>query len=244
MKKTTDLLTVFSFSLFFGFIPLAESSETMRFSSIQNSGPQEVAKLVIHEAYERIGIQTQFRDLPAIRALEEANSGKTDGEIARLAGVNKEFENLIRIPIVVSELRGVAFTKKKDFKLKEWDSLKNHQIGALLGSKFVENKDSGLNIKYVPSVENLFTMLKRNRLDFIILPHITGLNYIKENSLVGINALTPALSTVQLYHYLNKKHEKLIPSIIASLEEMRDAGLIEFHRDSYVLNIATFNTLN
>jgi polar amino acid transport system substrate-binding protein len=225
-------------------IPFAHpvyATETLVFSALEGSGPQEVAKSVLAEAYRHIGIPIQFVALPGERALAESNSGRNDGEVARLTGLQKKYNNLIRVPISVSQLDGVAFTRNLDIHTDGWHRLKNLRIGAFIGSKFVERNAASLNVLYVPAVSNLFRMLERDRLDVIVIPYLTGLNYIKENSLAGIRALTPSLTTIKLYHYVHKNHIDLLPRINASLEAMLEQGRIEHHRQAFISNLLISN---
>jgi len=209
----------------------------MTFSALEDSGPQEVAKLVLREAYERIGITFEFRALPGERALIESNAGRTDGEVARIDGIGKKYKNLIRVPIAISQLDGIAFSINPALSSNGWDSLKGYRIGAFTGSKFVERNTAGMKVDYQPGVKNLFSMLERGRLDVIVIPYLSGLRYIKKNSLNGIKALSPPLATIRLYHYLNIKHRTILPRITEALEAMEKAGRIQMQRDSFVAGL-------
>ncbi len=212
----------------------AQAADTMYFSALENSGPQEVAKLVLREAYERIGVSAQFKPMPGERALIESNLGRTDGEVARISGIEKKYDNLIRIPIAISRLEGVAFSIDPDLSVNGWNSLKDYRIGAFTGSKFVERNTRGMDVDYSPGVKNLFSMLERDRVDMIIIPYLSGLKYIKDQSLVGFTRLTPPLIEIKLYHYLNKKHLEILPRITKALEAMENENRIRALRNGFI----------
>jgi hypothetical protein len=214
-----------------------QAADVMTFSALEDSGPQEVAKLVLREAYERIGITFQFRAMPGERALVESNAGRTDGEVARLKGIDKKYENLVRVPVAISQLEGIAFTKNPALTSNGWDSLKDYRIGAFTGSKFVERNTAGMKVDYQPGVKNLFSMLERGRLDVIVIPYLSGLRYIKKNSLSGFKALLPPLTTIRLYHYLNVKHRSILPGITEALKAMEKAGRIQMHRENFIAGL-------
>ena len=81
----------------------ARATEVIVFSALEDSGPQEVAKLVLREAYERIGFTVRFSTLPGERALLESNAGRTDGEVARIGGIEKKYKTWsgFRYPSVI-----------------------------------------------------------------------------------------------------------------------------------------------
>ena len=80
-------------------LPLS-ATDTLTFSSIENSGFTPFAKSIILKAYENEGIQVSINPLPAKRALKTANYGKeVDGELFRISGIEKKYPNLIPIKI-------------------------------------------------------------------------------------------------------------------------------------------------
>ncbi len=212
----------------------ATMAETLKFSALEDSAPQEVAKLVLREAYARIGQPIEFVTLPGERALTESNAGRVDGELARVAGMEKKYPNLIPVPVVISQFDGVAFSRKHDFPIDGWHSLKGYNIGAFTGSKFVENNTAGMDVVYVPGVKNLFSMLDRDRLDVIVIPYLSGLRYIKKNALTGFRKMKPALKTFTLYHYLHVRNLYLLPRITVVLKRMEKEKRIQAIRQEYV----------
>jgi len=206
----------------------------MTFSALEDSGPQDVGKLILREAYKRIGISVNFLALPGRRTLVESNSGRTDGEVARIIGIENEYQNLVRVPIAISQLDGVAFVKKSGLVVGGWSSLKNYTIGAFSGSKFVEKNAVGMDVVYLPGAKNLFPMLESGRIDLIVIPYLSGLKFIKKNSLLGFKALAPSLTTTKLYHYLHKKHQKILPRLTEVLEIVARENRIQSIRDDYI----------
>jgi len=234
-KKCLLLVLALGFTTVGGRLTLAV--ETLAFSALEDSGPQEVAKSVLREAYRRIGISIDFVTMPGERALLESNAGRNDGEVVRIGGIEKKYSNLIRVPVSISQLDGVAFTKHVSIPIEGWHSLKGHSIGAFTGSKFVENNTTDMEVTYVPGVKNLFAMLQRNRLDLVVIPYLSGLRYIKNHSISGFKALSPPLITIKLYHYLHKKNRSLLPKITKSLEIVQKNNRIRQLRREYIASL-------
>jgi len=66
---------------------------------------------------------------------------------------------------------------------------------------------------------------------------ISGLKFIKSHSLSGIKALLPPLITIKLYHDLHKKHLKVLPRIVESLEAIDKISRIRILRTEYVASL-------
>lgn len=92
-------------------------------SAIDNEQTHAIAKYVLIEAYKEIGYQVTFDDLPGKRALEWANKGLTDGDVARIEGTEKKFTNLIPIEIPIIYFKGVVFTKNIKRNIAQWKDL-------------------------------------------------------------------------------------------------------------------------
>jgi len=74
-----------------------------------------IGEKVLNEAYQRLGINMQIKKFPAERALYTSNSGLVDGELCRVEGLDKTYTNLIRIPVAVSKVEHVIFSKSSNY---------------------------------------------------------------------------------------------------------------------------------
>jgi polar amino acid transport system substrate-binding protein len=69
-------------------------AKTLNFSCIEQTPDIEISRIVLSEAYSRLGIDIKIQELPGLRALIYANEGSTDGELFRAEGVEREYQNL------------------------------------------------------------------------------------------------------------------------------------------------------
>lgn len=207
------------------------AEETLTITAIENLSHGFITEKILKEAYKRIGIRMEVKGYPAERAMQMANDGESDGELRRPAGMDKEYKNLIMVPQSVDFGEAVVFTKNKVFSINGWDSLKPYKIGILRGNKFAEKGTEGMNRFAANTIEQLFEMLDAGRTDIIVLLRRNGLATLKKLNLTGIRALEPPVENMPLYHYLNKKNERLVPKITAALQEMEKEGLIQKIKD-------------
>ena len=214
-------------------IPL-RAEERMIFTAIDGSVLQSVSEVILREAYHRIGVKIYIEPQPGERALISSNSGIVDGEVSRIKGITKKYTNLIRVPVPINYLEGVVFTKSVKFPIKGWDSLKPYKIGRLIGSKFVERGTKGMNSIPAASAEQLYTFLNDGQVDIVVNPRLDGLVTLQELNMKDIHILQPPVTRLELYHYLHKKHEHLIPKITNALRDMEKEGKFQTIRQQFI----------
>ncbi len=76
---------------------------------------QEIAEQVVKEAYQRIGIRIQSKILASERSIVAANVSDSDGEISRIAVIDKDYPNLMIVPVAVELIEAGVFVKKVTF---------------------------------------------------------------------------------------------------------------------------------
>ncbi len=64
-------------------------------------------------------------------------------------------------------------------------------------------------------------------MDIAVLSKLDGLGVINALDIKGAKTLEPPLITVPAYHFLHKRHEKLVPQITASLQQMEKDGILQ-----------------
>jgi len=181
--------------------------------------------VVVKEALGRIGFGLETVRLPAERALINANAGIDDGDLLRIAGLRKTYPNLIQVSEKVIDLEFVVFTKYKKFPVAGWHSLKPYSVAIITGWKILErNITEAAVLTNVKNVNQLFTMLLKDRADTIVYSRWVGLGYIKQHHVRGVRILEPPLARRGMYVYLHKKHQHLVPKLAATLRAMKADG--------------------
>lgn len=192
---------------------------------LANNAQTGFLNIVIGEALNRIGYDMEAVRLPAERALINANAGIDDGDLSRIAGLQKIYPNLIQVPEAVLDVEFVVFTMDAEFSSQGWQSLKPYSVAYITGWKILErNIMETAKLTRVKNAEQLFTMLVKKRVDVIIYTRWSGLGYIEEHNLHGIKILEPALDRQSMYVYLHKKHRNLVPKLASALRAMKRDG--------------------
>lgn len=205
--------------------PSLYAGETLVLSTFEPSPFVISAARIVQEAYGRIHIKVEIVHLPGKRAVSMANKGQVDGEVFRIEGIDKEYTNLLMVPVHVTRTETMVFTKNVTFPVKGWESLRPYRIAFLLGFLMAEKNTEGMDVFRSSTQAHPFKMLNYGRVQVVIDSRIGGMALIKRAGLTGIRPLEPPLNTIKVYHYLHKKHEKLLPEITKSLKEMHEQGI-------------------
>lgn len=192
--------------------------------------------LILIEAFNRSGLSINNFHLPAERSITNANIGITDGDFVRIKGLEKIYPNLIQVPEKIADFEFVAFTKRSDIQVKNWDDCKAYNVAIVKGWKILETNLAGsYSLKKIKNQKLLFTLLANNRTDIVIYSRFEGYEMIKQLNLKNILIIEPPLATREMFLYLNKKHHKIVSKIVENLRNMKQDGTFKRLADE-VLN--------
>ena len=161
------------------------------------------------EAFRRAGLAIKLVSLPSERSLQSANAGEVDGEGLRVAGLSSQYVNLVQVPERYISVSFVAFAKDAMINIDPgWDALKSQRVAFIMGWKMFEaNAAAARVINKVDKPEQMFRMLDSGRVDLALYTRTDGIALVRSMGLSSIAPLSPPLKEVDMYLYLNKKHE-------------------------------------
>lgn len=184
--------------------------------------------ILVARAFAELGLQLKLVKSPAERGLKNANEGIDDGELTRIAGIDRQYPELVRVPEKLIDWEFVAFTRNRDIRLQGWQSLRDYSIGFIRGWKILEQNTAGF--PYVNTVRNsdvLFSMLDKGRVDVILFSRWYGMYLLQEKNIQGVQVLEPPLAVREMFIYLNKRHARHVPGIAAALRQLKASGEYE-----------------
>jgi len=174
--------------------------------------------------FKRIGIEGKLTLVPAERALINVNSGIDDGDIFRIASAGQNYPNLVRVPEVVLTSDFIAYTKSPGIQIRDWSDLKPYTVAYPIGWKIYEaNVRDVKGVTLTPSINELFPLLDKGRVDVILLDRWSGQWLVRQNGL-ALQPMEPPLASVDMFMFLNKKHAALVPKISQALRDMKKDG--------------------
>ena len=219
------------------------AKEEFVFSTAAGAPIQEISEQVLHEAYNNIGLNIRVEHLPIARSLVISNSDQLDGEVSRVEGLDKEFRNLLRIPVAINFIEGYAFIKNDSFPVLDWETMRPYSLVCVMSVKFIRQKmeQTENNCHYVTTYIQAVHLLQLDRFDIAVLPKINAMAAINKAKLADIKISGKALTKLNLYHYIHKKNRDIIPTPSAELIKMEVNGRIRAIRQTYVENNSLLN---
>jgi len=183
---------------------------------------------LVAEAFRRAGRKANVIVYQnSAKSLENANRGIDDGVALRIKGLEKKFPNLIRVPEKVMDNDFVAYAMSKPIETPDWSALAGYRIAYVNGWQIFQNnlKDHKQATK-TKSAQQMFDLLSANKVDLMLYERWQGLWRAKQLGLRFI-AGEPPLAKMEMFFYLNKKHESLVPEIAKALADMKRDGSYE-----------------
>ncbi len=202
----------------------ASASDHLVLAGMEDSGNNVIGVKLLEKAYARLGISIELQEFPSFRALIKSNTGAVDGELHRIANLEKQYTNLIRVPVSIISSEIVVFSKNHLFVVNGWKSLQSYKIAIIRGTGLVEKQTKAMKPFIGRDYAQILNMLDAGRFQLAVLPYLSGLKNLKKLKMNNIQPLMPRLAAIPLYHYLHKKHAPLVPKITRVLKTLRKEG--------------------
>ncbi len=227
-RRSLNILAVLTVLVGVPFAASGAEQQLMHVSTLlETDPPMSIAEKVLGEAYKRLGIRLEVHKYPGERSLQSANSGQMDGELYRRAGMERDYPNLMQVPVPLQVYEIVVFTRDSALSISAWDELSSLTIGYVRGIEIIEANTKGMRTEPVPTLQQALQKLMVGRTDVVVGNRVSGLAAIKALKLDKVRVLQPALASFPVYHYLNRKHAALIPRLTAVLQQMQQEKVIE-----------------
>jgi polar amino acid transport system substrate-binding protein len=180
---------------------------------------------IVAEVFRRIGLEGKVEMYDAsARALLNANSNIDHGVTMRIAGLEKKFPNLVRIPERLIENDFVAYSRDLDLTTDSWDSLLPYVAAYIHGWQIFErNLVAGQASTTVKEPSQMFAMLNKKRVDVVLYERWQGF-FRAASTGVKVMVHEPPLASVDMYMYMHKDHAHLVTKLAKALKAMKDDG--------------------
>lgn len=208
----------------------ADSSlpSSYQFASIEYLLEQEVAREVIPQIYQGLGINVDVLPLPANRAQYVAVSGQVDGEVMRIWRYGEDNPTMLRVPTPYYYVETMAFVRADSgIVIREPKELEPYRVVKIRGIKHTSNITAGLpRVRDVDSTKMMFELLQNNKADVALTNHLDGQIMMKRYHFDNITSMSTHLGHLVLYHYLHPKHARLLPVIDAEFKRIKASSIL------------------
>ena len=182
--------------------------------------------VVVGEAFRRAGLRLRLVTLPAERGLINANEGIDDGDLSRIAGIEKVYPNLVRVPEKIFDMHFVALARTDLIRQASWTSLKPYSVGYIKGWKIFEQRLAPeTEVTAAAGPQQLMNMLALGRVQFVLYSRWMGLALAKSLGETDIRVVEPPLAKRAMFIYLNKKYSAYLPALAKALRDIKREGM-------------------
>ncbi|MDH5355692.1 MAG: transporter substrate-binding domain-containing protein [Gammaproteobacteria bacterium] len=176
-------------------------------------------------AFGRLGHEIEVKVVPSKLALMQSNSGKTDGQLLRIRGINKTYKNLVMIPEAMMQTEFVAYSRKPIGELEKWQDLSQYEVSYVNGWRIFErNITDGPGVRKADDPAVLFKMLKENRTEIVLYEKWQGLLSAKEAGIEDIVINKLPVDKIEQFMWLHNSLEHLVKPAAAALKMMKQDG--------------------
>lgn len=208
---------------------VAQQTTTLRLSRIENVPDQAVGGEILAAVYSKLGIRLEFVAVPAKRALIESSEGRLDGEVQRVLDVANEYPTLLPVRESINYIEPSVFTRRVEFRVEGWESLRPYTIGIVRGVGSSERGTRGMpRVEAAPGMDQMMQMLASDRIEVAVNDRFSGMLV---NNRLGLDrqlrVLSPPLQHIELYHFLHERHRALVPQVEAAVRQMKASGELE-----------------
>lgn len=181
-------------------------------------------RLVV-EMFGRLGYAVTFVRMPTERSLQAVNSGNSDGDLPRIAGLEKIYPHLVMVDEPLIDYAFTAFANLPECATPGWDSLRGKRIGIIIGWKIFENSaPAGAERTMFASPRALLKSLAAGRIDLALYERYAGRYLARTLGFDEIRECRPPLAVKPMYLYLNQRHRDLLERLQRVIREMKADG--------------------
>lgn len=215
-----------------------EEESPLVISMLADSHIHRAISNVLTEAYRRVDVPVTFRISPGYRPLVDANNGMVDGDVARIEGTEKEYQNLLPVPVSLVSMRARPYTISSRVNVRHWDDLSGLNVGVIRGARYAQLKNYPFHIVRFQKAEKMFENLIRDRLHIVVLNETSAQAIIKRHyPTQGILEAGEVLHESGMFHFLHKQHSAIIPRLSKALASMKKSGELErLYKECYMQN--------
>ncbi|CAA7613216.1 ABC transporter substrate-binding protein [Magnetospirillum sp. UT-4] len=185
-------------------------------------------QVLVREVFARLGLEAEVEVNPAsARAFVLANDGVTDGLAGRVAGIEDEYPNLIRVPERMFVNDFVACAAQPESTPASWAALAPRAVAHILGWQvFEHNLPTVRELTRTKDTQQLLNLLKAGRTEVILHERWQILSQAKAAG-IALHVQEPPLTRVPMYIYLHRRHADQVDKVAATLRTMKADGSYE-----------------
>lgn len=182
-------------------------------------------QVLVREVFSRLGLTATVElNLASSRAFNLANDGITDGLAGRVAGMEKEYPNLVAVPERMFVNDFVACALPGTEPPKDWKGLVDRGVAHIIGWQIFENNLPPVReLTTVKDSAQLLGLLRAGRIEIILHERWQAMWHARALGVTLVCSDQP-LARTAMYIYLNNRHAAQVEPLARALRSMKADG--------------------
>jgi hypothetical protein len=182
-------------------------------------------------AYRHIGYQLEVIDFNHQSALAAANSGILDGQLGRISTISQQYNNLNLVNFPLFEFNLILLKNCVTCRFEQLNNIAI-QAGYPAAKSYLDNNPFIGEIIRVKSVTAQLNLLTQKKVDGVLL--LDFLLKSKHPRFDISTFSTEVLMPIRSFHFLHKRHKKLIPLLEQQLTLLEQDGTVDQLREKHL----------
>lgn len=202
-------------------------------SVIPGNAVNQVGIPLFTRVYEQLGQAVTFAEVPTARESRMIEAGNIDAVMAQIDGHQQRNPGLIQVPVPLTQIHITAFVKGEQITRSELLERKSLRLGRLRGLTFGLSWPEDVQWVEVNQTRQLIQLLNQGRIDAAISPELSAQYFVVEMGLTNISRLTTPLTSINVFHYIHRDHQHLLPGLTRILRRMEQNGALQTRHNAY-----------
>lgn len=185
------------------------------------------------EVYEQLGQAVTFVEIPTARESRMIATGDIDAVMAQIDGHQQRNPDLIQVPVPLTQVFITAFVKGEPTTREALLGRETGRLGRLRSLTFGLTWPENVQWVEVNQTRQLIQLLNQGRIDAAISPELSAQYFVVEMGLTNINRLTTPLTSINVYHFIHRDHQPLVPGLTRILLQMEQDGTLLARHNNY-----------
>jgi len=204
---------------------------------------------ILYTALNRAGYQMISKSAGMRTAVADVNYGDAAILPIQTDGWEKQYPNLIKVPVVIEHVEFTAYIRSEDtYQFNDWSDLKGFRLGFRWQNQYVANnaiRVGASELIRVNTYEELWDTLINNQADVVVLPRAGHFEHLLPREIKK----TDVLERQEVFSYVNNDYSFLVPLLEKAYKDMIKDGTLELIQNGrqtlgerkIILHVSSYN---
>ena len=201
----------------FALLSAATSAQPIRVGiPLGDTAQKQLIQQKISAAYQQLGFEPQFIELPSQRRLMLLQEGLIDADLFRICQLDDEHSDVIVVPVELDSMHLHAYSLDAS-KLIDWQQHRELLISHIRGFKMADQQQFAGKRVMVSNAEQAFGLMLQGRVDIVLEDSFTAAQFLA-TSPDGAEIAEQDVASFGVCHILSQQRQDLLPALTDALK--------------------------